>query len=286
MARLRLRGYEAPYFISYTLRESESHDVVGKLGAVFGQSSDRQRVIHVEVRVGNYDFDNTSADGSDGNADLALSLTEVSKDAPLDDNLEALRGTLWLITDQKYKAALAAYASKRARGVRDVEPEDKLPSFSKEAAQRQILPPPAFPVNLAAMADAVRRIGERVKQAPVRGRRSQAQRQSHEPLLRVQRRRPARRAPHHLRRPSGRPGARQGRHAADQRARLLRPRPDAAPQHGRDGAGDGRPGRRHRAASLPRRPSTPTPARQSSWKKPPACSSTRPWATAWRASAS
>lgn len=167
MARLRLRGYEAPYFISYTLRESESHDVIGKLGAVFTQNHDRQRAVHVEVRVGSYEFDNTSADGSDGNADLALSLTEVSKDAPLDDNLEALRGTLWLITDQKYKAALAAYASKRARGVRDVEPEDKLPSFSKEAPQHLILPPPAFIVDNAGMVDSVRQIGERLKQAPL-----------------------------------------------------------------------------------------------------------------------
>ncbi len=167
MARLRLRGYEAPYFISYTLRETETHEVIGKLGAVFTQNHDRQRAIHVEVRVGSYAFDNTSADGSDGNADLALSLTEVSKDAPLDDNLEALRGTLWLITDQKYKAALAAYASKRARGVRDVEPEDKLPSFSRESAQRQILPPPAFVVDTPAMIDTVRQVGERVKQAPL-----------------------------------------------------------------------------------------------------------------------
>ena len=94
-------------------------------------------------------------------------MTEVSKDAPLDDNLEALRGTLWLITDQKYKAALAAYASKRARGVRDVEPEDKLPSFSKEAPQHLILPPPAFVVDTPGMVDSVRQIGERLKQAPL-----------------------------------------------------------------------------------------------------------------------
>lgn len=167
MARLRLRGYEAPYFISYTLRETETHEVIGKLGAVFTQNHDRQRSVHVEVRVGSYEFDNTSADGSDGNADLALSLSEVSKDAPLDDNLEALRGALWLITDQKYKAALAAYASKRARGVRNVEPEDKLPSFSKESVQRLILPPPDFVVDTPAMVDTVQKVGERIKQAPL-----------------------------------------------------------------------------------------------------------------------
>lgn len=169
MARLRLKGYEAPYFISYTLRDAESFEVVGKLGAVFGKSHDRHRVLHVEVRVGGYELDNTSADGSDQDADLSISLSEVSKDAPLDDsaNMDALRGALWLLTDQKYKAALAAYARKRARGVRDVDPEDRAASFSREPVQRQVEAAPSFPVVDADMAQAVRLAGERLKQSPV-----------------------------------------------------------------------------------------------------------------------
>lgn len=169
MARLRLKGYEAPYFISYTLRDSESFEVQGKLGAVFGKSHDRHRVLHVEVRVGSYELDNTSADGSDQDADLAINLSEVSKDAPLDDSagMDALRGALWLLTDQKYKAALAAYARKRAKGVRDVDPEDRAPSFSRETAQHDVAPPPVFPVVDADMANAVRLAGARLKQSPV-----------------------------------------------------------------------------------------------------------------------
>jgi len=165
--RLRLKGYEAPYFISYTLRDIEETEVVGKFGAVFGKARDRRRVLHVEVRVGNYELDNTSAGESEGDADLALSLSEVSKDAPLDDNLEALRGSLWLLTDQKYKAALASYARKRARGVRDVESEDKLPSFSREKPIKFVGEMPRYDVDLDKMAETVRIAGARLKQAPV-----------------------------------------------------------------------------------------------------------------------
>lgn len=167
MKRLRLKGYEAPYFISYTLRDIEEAEVVGKLGAVYGKARDHRRVLHVEVRVGSYELDNTSAGESDGDADLALSLSEVSKDAPLDDNLEALRGSLWLLTDQKYKAALASYARKRARGVRDVEPEDKLPSFSKEKPTKFVGEIPRYDVDLEQMSESVRIAGARLKQAPV-----------------------------------------------------------------------------------------------------------------------
>ena len=167
MKRLRLKGYEAPYFISYTLRDIEESEVVGKLGADYGKARDHRRVLHVEVCVGSYELDNTSAGESDGDADLALSLSEISKDAPLDDSLEALRGSLWLLTDQKYKAALASYARKRARGVRDVEPEDKLPSFSKEKPTKFVGEIPRYDVDLEQMSESVRVAGARLKQAPV-----------------------------------------------------------------------------------------------------------------------
>lgn len=167
MARLRLRGYEAPYFISYTLRDTEAYEIEGKYGAVFAEGHDRQRVIRVEVRVGSYDFDNTSAEESDAEGELMVSMHEVAKDAPLDDDLDALRGVLWLLTDQKYKQALSAYARKRARGVKNVEPEDKLPSFSREPAQRHLEPMPVLAVDMKAMGEAVRTAGARLKKAPV-----------------------------------------------------------------------------------------------------------------------
>jgi predicted Zn-dependent protease len=169
MARLRLRGYEAPYFISYTLRDVEQAEVAGKLGAVFAREHQRRRVLHVEVRVGSYELDNTSADERESAIDdVGLNLTEVDRDAPLDDeDLHALRGPLWLLTDQKYKQALAAYARKRARRVTAPEEDDKLASFSRERPQRHIGPIARLSVNLEEMAATVRRAGARLTQAPL-----------------------------------------------------------------------------------------------------------------------
>lgn len=169
MARLRLRGYEAPYFISYTLRDVEQAEVSGKLGAVFAREHQRRRVLHVEVRVGGYELDNTSADERESALDdVGLNLSEVDRDAPLDDeDLHALRGPLWLLTDQKYKQALAAYARKRARRVTAPEEDDKLASFSRERPQRHISPIAPLQVNLGEMAATVRKAGARLTQAPL-----------------------------------------------------------------------------------------------------------------------
>src|SRR5215831_7422849 len=113
-ARLRLQGYESPYFIGYTVRDYEAWDVAGKFGAVYQNQHARQRQTYVEVRVGDYQFDNF-ANESGGEPMFDMNDFEKyapSTDAPIDNDVQALRGTLWLLTDYKYKRALAALNKK------------------------------------------------------------------------------------------------------------------------------------------------------------------------------
>ena len=221
IARLRLRNYEAPYYISYTLRDGDNSDAEGRFRALYSQGRERSRVVRVEVRVGSYDLDNTSVDEDDG-GDFVLSLSNVSKDAPLDDDLDALRATLWQITDYKYKQAIAAYAQKRARGVKRIDPEDKVASFSREPVQKAILPAPPFVVDEAGMAEAVRQIGAPQTSAGLIGH-GQGRGRARDPLLRVQRRRRGRRASGAVECAPLGADAGQGRHDADQRPRLYSP---------------------------------------------------------------
>jgi predicted Zn-dependent protease len=166
MKRLRLKGYEAPYFVAYTVRDVESYEVMGRFGAVTGRSASRDRSAHVAVRVGDYRFDNTSSsdrdmfDLSDGDR------FEPSSDAPLDDDPDALRAVLWLLSDARYKEALAAYARKRGRrATRMVEDED-LPSFSREKPARHLEPAQTVHWDDAQLAERVRRLGARFKAVP------------------------------------------------------------------------------------------------------------------------
>ena len=54
---------------------------------------------------------------------------------PLDDSPGALRTALWLVTDEKYKAALFNYLKKKGEDVYVVEDPRRPPSFSKEVAR-------------------------------------------------------------------------------------------------------------------------------------------------------
>lgn len=102
-AQLVLPGMQRPYFIEYRLEDIRTYDAVANYGALTKENENRQRVVRVELRIGNDTSDSSSARG-DGS--LAL--------APEDDDPAALKFALWSATDEAYKNALRAYAAKQA----------------------------------------------------------------------------------------------------------------------------------------------------------------------------
>jgi hypothetical protein len=102
-AQLVLPGMQRPYFMEYRLEDIASYDIVANYGALTSETSSHQRVVRVEVRIGNFTSDSSSSRG-DGSLQLA----------PGDDDPAALKFALWSATDEAYKNALRAYATKQA----------------------------------------------------------------------------------------------------------------------------------------------------------------------------
>jgi len=102
-ALLVLPGMQRPYFIEYRLDDMDTYEAVANYGALTREETNRQRVVRVTVRIGDYVSDNSTSKG-DGTLELA----------PTDDNPEALRYALWVATDAAYKSALRAYSAKQA----------------------------------------------------------------------------------------------------------------------------------------------------------------------------
>ncbi|MDQ2832323.1 MAG: metallopeptidase TldD-related protein [Acidobacteriota bacterium] len=100
---LLLPGMQRPYFIEYRLDDVSSYEAVASYGALTREEGNRQRIVRVSVRIGDYTLDSSSSQG-DGVVELA----------PTDDNPEALRYALWTATDTAYKNSLRAYSAKQA----------------------------------------------------------------------------------------------------------------------------------------------------------------------------
>jgi TldD protein len=102
-AQLVIPGLQRPYFMQYRLEDIQTYDTIANYGAITTETENRQRVVRVEVRIGNYTSDSSSARG-DGS--LAL--------APEDNDPAVLKYALWTATDEAYKNALRAYSAKQA----------------------------------------------------------------------------------------------------------------------------------------------------------------------------
>ncbi|HXG30598.1 MAG TPA: metallopeptidase TldD-related protein [Thermodesulfobacteriota bacterium] len=125
--KLRLEGYESPYFISYQIKDNTYYSIEGKYGAIVSSEKNRTRRLFVDVRVGNYEFDNSIRGQSGGKVPFYN-----ASYIPIDNEVDAIRAVLWQVTDYTYKEALTQYFNKKANRVQKVESE-RLPSFSRES---------------------------------------------------------------------------------------------------------------------------------------------------------
>ena len=123
--KLTLASLEAPYFVEYVIAEEEKFTVSASLGGLLSRRRDRFRVPDVNLRVGDYKFDNSNYVGSSSNFGSRYDLERF----PLEDNYPVLRRYLWLMTDSAYKSAVEAISRKRA-ALRSIQQGEQLNDFA------------------------------------------------------------------------------------------------------------------------------------------------------------
>ncbi|HXU80675.1 MAG TPA: metallopeptidase TldD-related protein [Polyangia bacterium] len=165
--KLKLPGEDPPYFIRYLVREYDDYDLSARFGSLLEDSYQNVRQANVEVRVGDYHFDNTADDSTEKMFDLDdLDRYDPPVVAPLDNDLDALRATMWLQTDAQYKKALSLLHKKRGNRVTRVVEDESVGSFSKEKTERAVDKPIALKLDRTAWDDRLRRVSAVFKAYP------------------------------------------------------------------------------------------------------------------------
>ncbi len=154
MEELRLEELERPYFISYRVDDLHTVVVEASLGSLLASGEDRQRYLHLELRVGDYELDSSNflSFPSFGGTQIVSTFGGVTP-LPLEDDYREIRRQVWLATDAAYKQALEDLAKKKA-ALQNKRRTDEVPDFSR-----------AEPVEIRATAaplDADRAGGERL----------------------------------------------------------------------------------------------------------------------------
>lgn len=117
----------APYFLSYEATETEDAYATAAFGALMDSGESRHRQLDVDLRVGDYDLDNTrQLRGSDD------SPRSFYTRLPLDDDVDAIRAALWEQTDAAYKHAAEQFTKIKTDLQVKVDAEDQSADFSRE----------------------------------------------------------------------------------------------------------------------------------------------------------
>lgn len=109
MDRLKMDNLDKPYFASYYVVDSTENAFSAVFGSLQDDNFSVTRNAAVDLRVGGREFDNSAYVGQDfdGYAPGTSSLNE-------EDGYDALRFSLWSLTDDVYKKALEKYSQKKA----------------------------------------------------------------------------------------------------------------------------------------------------------------------------
>ena len=99
-----------PYYLAYTITDTESSSVSAQLGALYNNDGNRQRTLDVDLRVGDFALDSThEIRGGGGGGGFAGRFGGGRGPVSIDDNPDAVRQALWRATDSEFKATVARY---------------------------------------------------------------------------------------------------------------------------------------------------------------------------------
>lgn len=152
LERLKQDAFGPPYFLAYRLTRILRWETQAYFGAGTGGGDDDLRVLYVEARFGDRKLDNTD-----------LSYHGWQGYAP--DDPEALRQSLWALTDGAYKSAVAGFLEKKARRATEYVPEP-LDDFSIEPSTSATRANPPYESEKPALEAMVRRLSAVFKKYP------------------------------------------------------------------------------------------------------------------------
>src|SRR6202051_2991845 len=99
-----------PYYIQYRVLDLEVRTIVAEFGALVSSTRGRNRIMSVDVRVGNNNLDSSNFITDEGFSGFRGSTGTLG----IDRDYDSLRQDLWLASDQAFKAAVENFSKKQA----------------------------------------------------------------------------------------------------------------------------------------------------------------------------
>lgn len=126
-----------PYFLKYTVSDVHKTTISASFGALTNSDDSDSRLLTVEIRVGDYQLDNTHELRDQFSFSSANYVYVVR-----DNNKEALCAALWQETNRRYREAVARFIKVKTNVTIKVAEEDSSADFSHESKTVTYYEPP------------------------------------------------------------------------------------------------------------------------------------------------
>lgn len=144
LQQLELENLERPFYISYSIRDVKTMEVIASLGAIVQSDENKYRTRSVRLMVGDYSLNDENFVGSGGM--YRQSMLGGSVRLPLEDDYSSIRRALWIATDNTYKTATEIFEHKKVALKQQTltGEEASLDDFSKTPVAKYTAPPRSF----------------------------------------------------------------------------------------------------------------------------------------------
>lgn len=149
-------GNPPPYFLSYQVSEINSTTISAAFGALRDSDTNFLRNLDVNIRVGDFKLDNTNGRGG------ATSSVRL----PIEDDIDAIKSSIWLTTDSAYKNAVDTFIRIKTQKETTVADEYPANNFSPITPQVSINPNVKITVNKADWENRLRKLSAIFKNYP------------------------------------------------------------------------------------------------------------------------
>jgi predicted Zn-dependent protease len=152
-----------PYFVAYTVYDSQSSQIEAAFGAIVADLDNHNRTFGVDVRTGDYALDNTHEIRGEPAPRAALGRTMI----PLTDSAPGVDMAAWQATDRAYRQSVERLARVKTNLAAKVKEEDPAPDLSHEDPQVFVGKPAALQVDKAAWQPRLRRVSAVFSEDPL-----------------------------------------------------------------------------------------------------------------------
>ena len=151
------------YFVGYTVHDTRSTRFAASVGALLRSDQSQTRAASVEVRVGDYTFDNTHPLRGDSGGGPRITRVNL----PLTDAEAPIRLELWRGTDRAYRQSAEALTRARTNAAAKIQDDDPAPDFSREEPQVHIEAPTGYSIDTREWEERLRRLSAPFSEDPL-----------------------------------------------------------------------------------------------------------------------